>query len=395
MEENLNNQFIVKKPTAALILENGEVFWGRGFGAETYNIGELCFNTSQTGYQETLTDPSYSKQIITFTFPHIGIVGTNNLDLESSKIHACGCILNQQIDHYSNWRSQNNLDLFLKKHNTPCITNIDTRYLTRTLAREGAKKAAIIHFGVKEKNLDTLKEKIIEWKGLENLDLATIVSTDNKYETNESIWDQHDNKYNQNNNGKFNIACLDFGIKKNILRNLNNNFFLPKILPANSSIEEILDTNPKGVFLSNGPGDPFATGKIVIPTIKKIIDMKIPIFGICLGHQILSLALGAKTKKMFQGHRGANHPVKNLIENKVEITSQNHGFEIIRESLPKNIQVTHTSLFDNSIEGIRLKNKPVFSVQYHPESNPGPQDSVYLFQEFINNMKKNAKKKRS
>ena len=386
MEEDLNNQFIVKKPTAALILENGEVFWGRGFGAETYNIGELCFNTSQTGYQETLTDPSYSKQIITFTFPHIGIVGTNNLDLESSKIHACGCILNQQVDHYSNWRSQNNLDFFLKKNNTPCISNIDTRYLTRTLAKEGAIKAAIVHFGNKEKNLDLLKEQIIEWKGLENLDLATIVSTDNKYETNESIWDQHENKYNQNNNGKFNIACLDFGIKKNILRNLNNNFFLPKILPAHSSIEEILNTNPKGVFLSNGPGDPFATGKIVIPTIKKIIDMKIPIFGICLGHQILSLALGARTKKMFQGHRGANHPVKNLKTSQVEITSQNHGFEVDKNSLPSNVSETHISLFDGTNEGIEHKELPIFSVQYHPEASPGPTDSLYLFKQFIHTL---------
>ncbi len=390
MEEDFNNQFILKKPTAALILENGQVFWGKGFGAETYNIGELCFNTSQTGYQETLTDPSYSKQIITFTFPHIGIVGTNNLDIESSKIHASGCILNQQIDHFSNWRSQSNLDLFLKKNNTPCITNIDTRYLTRTLATKGAIKAAIINFGNKEKNLDVIKEKIIAWKGLENLDLATLVSTDNKYETNEGIWDQFNNKYDHNNNGKFNIACLDFGIKNNILRNLNNSFFLPKILPANSSIEEILNTNPKGVFLSNGPGDPFATGKIVIPTIEKIIDMKIPIFGICLGHQILSLALGAKTKKMFQGHRGANHPVKNLETSQVEITSQNHGFEVDKNSLPSNVIETHISLFDETNEGIKHKELPIFSVQYHPEASPGPHDSHYLFKKFYKEVKKYA-----
>ena len=393
MEEDLNNQFIKKKPTAALILENGQVFWGKGFGAETYNIGELCFNSYQTGYQETLTDPSYSKQIITFTFPHIGIVGTNNLDLESNKIHACGCILNQQIDHYSNWRSQNNLDLFLKNNNTPCITNIDTRYLTRILAKEGAIKAAIINFGNKEKNLAALKEKITEWKGLENLDLATLVSTDNKYETNESIWDQLNNKYDQNNAGKFNITCLDFGIKKNILRNLNNNFFLPKILPANSTIEEILNTNPKGVFLSNGPGDPFATGKIVIPTIKKIIDRKIPIFGICLGHQILSLTLGAKTKKMFQGHRGANHPVKNLKTSQVEITSQNHGFEVDKNTLPSNVIETHVSLFDGTNEGIEHKELPIFSVQYHPEASPGPHDSHYLFKKFYKEVEKYAEKK--
>jgi carbamoyl-phosphate synthase small subunit len=379
MKQELDNFFPIQEPTAALILENGRVFWGKGIGSKTANIGELCFNTSQTGYQEILTDPSYAKQIITFTFPHIGIVGVNDLDIESSKIHASGCILNQNFNHQSNWRSNNNLDSLLKKNN---ITGIDTRELTRLLATKGAMKAAIIYFEDNNHSLVSLKKELNNWSGLENFDLASVVSTSESYRTLEGLWDIQNNKYEKNINHKYNIACLDFGIKKNILRNLNEHSLLPTILPANSSLEEILQTNPQGIFLSNGPGDPFATGQIIIPTIKKLIKKEIPIFGICLGHQILSLALGAKTKKMFQGHRGANHPVKNLETSSVEITSQNHGFEVDRASLPKNIIETHVSLFDETNEGIRHKDLPIFGVQYHPESSPGPQDSHYLFEQF-------------
>jgi carbamoyl-phosphate synthase small subunit len=382
MKQELNNFFPTQEPTAALILENGRVFWGQGMGAKTANIGELCFNTSQTGYQEILTDPSYAKQIITFTFPHIGIVGVNDLDIESNKIHASGCILNQNFNHHSNWRSNNNLDSFLKKNNIPCITDIDTRELTRLLSTKGAMKAAIIYFEDNSRSLISLQKELKNWSGLENLDLASVVSTSESYRTLEGAWDIRNNKYENNTNHKYNVTCLDFGIKKNILRNLNEHSLLPTILPANSSLEEILQTNPQGIFLSNGPGDPFATGQIIIPTIKKLIKKEIPIFGICLGHQILSLALGAKTKKMFQGHRGANHPVKNLETSSVEITSQNHGFEVDRASLPKNIIETHVSLFDETNEGIRHKDLPIFGVQYHPESSPGPQDSHYLFEQF-------------
>lgn len=380
----------LKQPSAALILENGKVFWGQGLGSKIANVGELCFNTSQTGYQEILTDPSYSKQIINFTFPHIGIVGVNNLDIESSKIHACGCILNQPVHHQSSWRSDSDLNFFFAQNNIPCITNIDTRQLTRLLSTQGAMKAALINFENDHIYLENLKKKINEWSGLENLDLASLVSTSDAYQTSEGVWDIKKNIYNQNIETKFNITCLDFGIKKNILRNLNDTGFSPIIIPANSSIDEIMETNPKGIFLSNGPGDPFATGKIVIPVIQKLIKKEIPIFGICLGHQILSLALGADTKKMFQGHRGGNHPVKNIETSTVEITAQNHGFEVDRSSLPQNIIETHISLFDGTNEGIKHTELPIFSVQYHPEASPGPHDSNYLFKQFYRLVKNYA-----
>ena len=390
MQQNIDTSSFSNKPTAALILENKKVFWGKGLGAKTAKVGELCFNTSQTGYQEILTDPSYAKQIITFTFPHIGIVGINDLDVESNKIYASGCVLNQSSNHYSSWRSDSNIDFFFAQNNIPCITNIDTRQLTRILASSGAMKAAIIHFDKDEKNFKNLKAELDKWSGLENLDLASIVSTSNSYHTSESIWDQKKNIYSNNNKSIYNISCIDFGIKKNILRNLNNCNFSTTVLPANSTINEILDSNPNGVFLSNGPGDPFATGKVIIPTIKEIIKRKIPIFGICLGHQILSLALDAKTKKMFQGHRGGNHPVKNLITKEVEITSQNHGFEVDRNSFSKDIVETHISLFDGTNEGIKHKSLPIFSVQYHPEASPGPHDSHYLFNQFYKLIKQYA-----
>lgn len=390
MQQDINNQSIKNIPTAALILENGDIFWGYGFGAKVASIGELCFNTSQTGYQEILTDPSYSGQIITFTFPHIGIVGANNIDIESSKIHASGCIINQPLDKYSNWRSKFGLDYFLKENKIPCISNIDTRQLTRLLSTKGSLKAAIINFGTNDKDFKVLKEKLNEWKGLENLDLSSIVSTKKSYETNESIWNIEDDNFDLNKKNEYKITCLDFGIKSNILRNLNNNSFLPTVLPINSSYKDILDTQPKGIFLSNGPGDPFATGKIIIPVIKELIKKEIPIFGICLGHQILSLALGAKTKKMFQGHRGGNHPVKNLENSSIEITSQNHGFEVDRSSFSKDIIETHISLFDGTNEGIKHKTLPIFSVQYHPEASPGPHDSHYLFKKFYRMVKNYA-----
>ena len=390
MQQSNDCHSSLKPPSAALVLENGKVFWGQGLGAKKADIGELCFNTSQTGYQEILTDPSYSKQIITFTFPHIGIVGVNSLDVESSKIHACGCVLNQPVYHQSSWRNDSDLNFFFIQNNTPCITNIDTRQLTRLLSKEGAMKAAIINFENDLNYLEHLKKELNEWSGLENLDLASLISTSNAYKTSEGVWDIDNNKYNKNTEAQFNITCIDFGIKKNILRNFNNTRFSPTIIPSNSSIEDIMKTNPKGIFLSNGPGDPFATGKIVIPVIKKLIKKEIPIFGICLGHQILSLALGANTKKMFQGHRGGNHPVKNLNTSAVEITAQNHGFEVDRFSLPKNIIETHVSLFDGTNEGIKHTELPIFSVQYHPEASPGPHDSHYLFKQFYQLVKKYA-----
>ena len=388
MQQNQDSSSLHNEPTAALILENGKVFWGQGMGSKIANIGELCFNTSQTGYQEILTDPSYSNQIITFTFPHIGIVGINDLDLESKKIYASGCVLNQQVKHSSSWRSTDELNTFLVQNNIPCITNIDTRQLTRLLAKNGAMKAAIIHFENDDYNFKNLKKRVSDWTGLENLDLASIVTTKNIYKESEGVWNIKENNYNTNHKSQFNITCIDFGIKKNILRNLNNNFFSTTVVPSHADTDEILKTKPKGIFLSNGPGDPYATGNKVIPVIKELIKKEIPIFGICLGHQILSLALGASTKKMFQGHRGGNHPVKNLQNLKVEITSQNHGFEVDRSSLSKEIIETHISLFDGSNEGIKHKNLPIFSVQYHPEASPGPHDSHYLFKEFIEMIKR-------
>ena len=375
--------------TAALILENGEVLWGYGLGVKKTVVGELCFNTSQTGYQEALTDPSYTKQIITFTFPHIGIVGTNSEDQESTKIYADGCIINQPLNFYSNWRAENDLNAYFIENDIPCLYGIDTRYLTKKLSEEGAKKAALVHFGEDKESIKIVQNQINNWSGLENLDLAKVVSTSNIYTWDKGIWSN--NKKNNNLN-RFRVTCLDFGIKQNILRNLYGINLDPTVLNLSASLSDIIDTKPDGIFLSNGPGDPFATGVKIIYTLKKLIEKEIPIFGICLGHQILALALDAKTKKMFQGHRGSNHPVKNLTNNIVEITSQNHGFEVDRESFSKDIMETHISLFDGTNEGLKHNSLPVFSVQYHPEASPGPHDSHYLFLEFYDLIKKYAKK---
>ena len=378
-----------QQKSAALVLENGDILWGYGLGVEKAVVGELCFNTSQTGYQEALTDPSYTKQIITFTFPHIGIVGTNSKDTESKKIYADGCIINQPVDFYSSWRAEQDLNSFFIENNIPCLYGVDTRFITKKLVAEGAMKVALINFGQKKETLKAFNDEIKNWSGLENLDLAKIVSTNNIYDWKENTW-SYRKKYNERK--KYKVTCLDFGIKHNILRNLYENKLEPTVLNLSSSYDEILETKPDGIFLSNGPGDPYATGEKIIYTLKKLIDLEIPIFGICLGHQILSLALDAKTKKMFQGHRGSNHPVKNLLNNVVEITSQNHGFEVDRESFSKDIIETHVSLFDGTNEGLKHTKLPIFSVQYHPEASPGPHDSHYLFSDFYNLINKHAKK---
>ena len=371
------------------------VFKGMGIGYHGVATGEVCFNTSLTGYQEIISDPSYADQIINFTFPHIGNVGTNKEDYESDKIWTKGVIFNSEITSPSNYRSLTHLDLWLKKHKIVGITALDTRSLTNFIRDKGAPKGTIAYSQNSNFNIKKLINLTTKWNGLKNLDLAEKVTTKKNY-----IWSgfktwKKEKRYLKKNTKLFNIVAIDYGIKKNILRYFSDFNCKVNIVSCKTSAKKILELKPDGIFLSNGPGDPAATGKYAINIIKELIKKEIPIFGICLGHQILALALGARTKKMKLGHRGANHPVKNLIKNNVEITSQNHGFEIIKESLQKNIQITHKSLFDNCIEGIRLKDKPIFSVQYHPESNPGPQDSVYLFQEFINNIKKNAKKRRS
>jgi len=382
-------------PTGILVLEDGSIFKGQGFGFENTTTGEVCFNTSITGYQEIISDPSYAGQIINFTFPHIGNVGTNNEDHESDRIWTRGVIFNSEISNPSNYRALKHLDIWLKKNKIVGITGLDTRSLTNFIRDKGAPKGTI-SFSKKGKfNINKLKNLSFKWSGLKNLDLAEKVTTQKNYKwTDFKTWNK-ESSFLKNKVKSFKIIAIDYGIKKNILRYFSNFKCEVIVVSCKTSAEKIIEMKPDGIFLSNGPGDPAATGKYAIGIIKKLIKNEIPIFGICLGHQILALALGAKTKKMKLGHRGANHPVKNLISNKVEITSQNHGFEVVKENLPKNIEITHKSLFDDCIEGIRLKNKSVFSVQYHPESNPGPQDSVYLFEEFIKNIKKNAKKKRS
>jgi len=381
--------------TAILVLENGNIFKGFGLGFQGTATGEVCFNTAITGYQEIISDPSYAEQIINFTFPHIGNVGTNKEDHESEKIWTKGVIFNSEITDPSNYRSLNHLDAWLKKNKIVGITGLDTRNLTNFIRDKGAPKGTIAHLKNKNFNISKLINETKKWSGLKNLDLAQKVSTKKNYTWSGLKTWKKEIGYEKNKKNKLNVVAIDYGIKKNILRYFSDFNCHVTVVSCKTSATDILKLKPHGVFLSNGPGDPAATGKYAINIIKDLIKNNLPIFGICLGHQILALTLGAKTKKMKLGHRGANHPVKNILKGNVEITSQNHGFEIVRESLPKNIEITHTSLFDNCIEGIRLKNKPVFSVQYHPESNPGPQDSVYLFQEFVNEMKKNAKKKRS
>ncbi|RPG97230.1 MAG: carbamoyl-phosphate synthase small subunit [Candidatus Pelagibacter sp. TMED239] len=379
---------------AILILQNGKFFKGVGLGHQGTATGEVCFNTSITGYQEIISDPSYAEQIINFTFPHVGNVGSNKEDHESDKIWTKGVIINTEITDPSNYRSLKHLDQWLKQNRIVGITGIDTRNLTNFIRDKGAPKGTISFLRNSKFNIKKLLKTTQKWSGLKNLDLAEKVTTKKNYIWKDfKTWKKGDG-FIKNKKKSLHVVAIDYGIKKNILRYFSDFNCKVTIVSCKTSASDIFKLNPNGIFLSNGPGDPAATGKYAIPIIKKFIKNSLPVFGICLGHQLLGLALGAKTKKMNLGHRGANHPVKNLTKGNVEITSQNHGFEIVKKSLPKNILITHQSLFDNSIEGIKLKSKPVFSVQYHPESNPGPQDSVYLFKEFVTSMKKNAKKKR-
>ena len=396
INQNINSKKNLKKidSTAILVLQNGKFFKGVGLGYKGTVTGEVCFNTSFTGYQEIISDPSYADQIINFTFPHVGNVGTNKEDHESDKIWAKGVIINTEITSPSNYRSLKHLDEWLKKNKIVGITGIDTRNLTNFIRDKGAPKGTISFLKKDVLNLKKLLKITQKWSGLKNLDLARKVTTKKNYIWNDfKTWKKGDG-FLKNKKKILHVVAIDYGVKKNILRYFSDFNCKVTIVSCKTSAADILKEKPNGVFLSNGPGDPAATGKYAIPIIKELIKNKLPVFGICLGHQLLALTLGAKTDKMKLGHRGANHPVKNLIDGNVEITSQNHGFEVIKKNLPKNVKITHQSLFDNSIEGIQLKNKPVFSVQYHPESNPGPQDSVYLFKKFISSMKKNAKKKR-
>ncbi|MFD1625827.1 glutamine-hydrolyzing carbamoyl-phosphate synthase small subunit [Azospirillum griseum] len=368
--------------TGVLVLADGTVFRGRGIGAVGDSVGEVCFNTSMTGYQEILTDPSYAGQIITFTFPHIGNTGTNAEDIETVTPAARGLILRADITAPSNWRANDHLDGWLKKNNLIGLSGIDTRRLTRRIRDQGAPNGVVAHAPDGVFDLDALVAKAKGWPGLEGMDLAKDVSCRQTYGWDEAAW-SISGGYATQTEPKFHVVAIDYGAKRNILRCLAAAGCKVTVVPATASADDVLRHKPDGVFLSNGPGDPAATGVYAVPTIQALLATGLPIFGICLGHQMLSLALGAKTAKMPLGHRGANHPVKDLASGRVEITSQNHGFVVLPESLPADAEVTHVSLFDGSNEGIRLTGKPVFSVQYHPEASPGPQDSHYLFDRFV------------
>jgi carbamoyl-phosphate synthase small subunit len=372
-------------PTAVLVLADGTVIEGFGFGAIGHAVGEVCFNTAMTGYEEILTDPSYAGQIITFTFPHIGNVGTNDEDIETVNMAATpgarGVILHTPITKPSNYRSTRHLDQWLKSRGIIGLSGIDTRALTAFIRTNGMPNAVIAHAPDGCFDLDALKKEACEWPGLVGMDLVPLVTSGQRFSWDETAW--HWGKgYGRQLDSKWHVVAVDYGIKRNILRMLASTGCRVTVVPASTSAEDIFALAPDGVFLSNGPGDPAATGQYAVPVIRRIIDQGIPTFGICLGHQMLGIAVGAKTIKMHQGHHGANHPVKDLTTGKVEVTSMNHGFAIDRTTLPGNVEETHISLFDGSNCGIALKDRPVFSVQYHPEASPGPRDSHYLFNRF-------------
>ena len=377
-------------PTALLVLANGTVLEGIGFGAEGHAVGEVCFNTAMTGYQEILTDPSYAGQIITFTFPHIGNVGTNEDDIETVNMAATpgarGVVLRTAITAASNYRSTRRLDQWLKARGIVGLSGLDTRALTALIRRDGMPNAVIAHAADGRFDLPALQKEAREWPGLVGMDLVPMVTSGQRFTWDETpwVWGQG---YGRQERPEFHVVALDYGIKRNILRQLAGAGCKVTVVPARTPAEDIIALKPDGVFLSNGPGDPAATGEYAVPVIRGVIDAGVPTFGICLGHQMLALALGARTMKMHQGHHGANHPVKDLTTGKVEITSMNHGFAVERSSLPANVAETHVSLFDGSNCGIALNDRPVFSVQYHPEASPGPRDSHYLFGRFVGLMR--------
>jgi carbamoyl-phosphate synthase small subunit len=371
--------------TGVLVLASGEVIWGKGFGAEGQAVGEVCFNTAMTGYQEVMTDPSYAGQIINFTFPHIGNVGTNPEDVEALNPHALGAIVRQDVTDPSNFRSTQHFDAWMKANGRIGISGVDTRALTRLIRVAGAPNAVIAHSASGDFDVPALLARAKAWAGLEGMDLAKDVTTLQTYGWGQGLW-KLGSDYAEPAKGGKKVVAIDYGIKHNILRNLVDVGCDVTIVSATATFEEIMAHAPDGLFLSNGPGDPAATGVYTVPVIKQWLDTKKPLFGICLGHQMLGLAVGAKTEKMHQGHRGANHPVKRLSDGAVEITSMNHGFAVDADTLPANAKATHISLFDGSNCGFELADQPAFSVQYHPEASPGPQDSHYLFEKFAGMM---------
>ena len=404
--------------TGCLVLASGDVLWGRGFGAEGQAVGEVCFHTAMTGYQEIMTDPSFAGQIITFTFPHIGNVGANSDDVEADLPHALGMIVREDVTAPSNFRSVERLDDWMKRHARIGLSGIDTRALTRRIRSGGAPNGVIAHAADGKFDVPLLLEMARAWPGLEGMDLAIAVTTEADYGWEGGVWrlgfgyegeagrpstSSGRTEFGEVTSGSSavraepveargpgarpHVVAIDYGAKRNIYRNLVQAGAKVSVVPATATFDQVMALKPDGIFLSNGPGDPAATGDYAVPVIRQLLDTNIPLFGICLGHQLLGLAVGAETTKMFQGHRGANHPVKRLSDGAVEITSMNHGFAVERATLPANARETHVSLFDGSNAGLELTDRPAFSVQYHPEASPGPQDSFYLFERFVGSLR--------
>ncbi|MBI1216449.1 MAG: glutamine-hydrolyzing carbamoyl-phosphate synthase small subunit [Alphaproteobacteria bacterium] len=388
------SQQIPPQATAALVLADGSVFWGKGVGAPGTTGGEVCFNTAMTGYQEIMTDPSYAGQIITFTFPHVGNTGANDLDVETETPFAKGLILRADITGPSSWRAESHFNDWLKTNGLTGICGVDTRALTRHLRDKGAQNG-VIHFAAEGEtlNVEDLKRQAKALPAMTGQDIARTVTCKNIHAWTQGPWNADKDRYETlDNDAGPHVVVVDYGVKHNILRCLAAEGLRLTVVPCDTAADDILSLKPDGIFLSNGPGDPAATGVYAVPVVKELLESGLPLFGICLGHQILALSLGAKTEKLPFGHRGANHPVKDLETGKVEITSQNHGFHVIEDSLPDAAEPTHTSLFDGTNEGLRLKGRSVFSVQYHPEASPGPQDSHYLFARFANLLRESLRK---
>lgn len=385
----------VPKPdgaTGCLVLASGEVIWGHGFGAEGEAVGEVCFHTAMTGYQEIMTDPSFAGQTICFTFPHIGNVGANPDDIEADGPHALGMIVREVPTEPSNFRAMERLDGWMRRHARIGLAGIDTRALTRRIREGGAPTGVIAHAADGTFDLDLLRDMAASWPGLEGMDLAKGVSTETHYGWEGGVWRLgfgygKPDEVRAYGAERPHVVAIDYGSKRNIFRNLALAGSKVSVVPATATFEQVMALEPDGIFLSNGPGDPAATAEYAAPVIRQLLGTGKPLFGICLGHQLLALAVGARTTKMFQGHRGANHPVKRLSDGAVEITSMNHGFAVERDSLPATARETHVSLFDGSNAGIELTDRPAFSVQYHPEASPGPQDSLYLFERFVGSLK--------
>mgnify|MGYP000846975492 CR=1 FL=1 len=384
------------RATALIVLADGTVLEGFGLGAVGEATGEVCFNTAMTGYQEILTDPSYARQVITFTFPHVGNVGVNDEDIETvnaaAHTGAIGCVVSAPVTEPSNWRAAKRLDVWLKARGIVGVGGVDTRALTTLIREKGMPNAVVAHNPKGEFDVERLKREAAAWPGLEGMDLAPEVTATQRYEWSETDW-RWPEGYGQRAEERHHVVAIDYGMKRNILRLFASRGCKLTVMPATATAEEIFALNPDGVFLSNGPGDPAATGEYAAPVIRAILDKRIPTFGICLGHQMMALAIGAQTHKMHQGHHGANHPVKEHATGKVEIVSMNHGFAVDPKTLPANARETHVSLFDGSNCGVALTDRPAFSVQHHPEASPGPRDSHYLFDRFVAMMDEAKQKK--